>query len=408
MFGWLEEIERTIDRHLAALDVEALSGAQARDLVVRVERVARRIAGLRALAVGEVARKDAWDDGVATSPEAWVARTTGAGWGEATRSVELGLRLARMPETASAFTTGRISEAQAAQVARGAAADPQAERHLLRTAEHGTVRDLTAEATRVVARATDHAQGEQDRVHRTRSVRFGVHDDGAWTLEARLTKVAGARVQAALERAARAAFDAARREGRHDRHEAHLADALVACCTEGVAPAPSGPQALVEVRVDRAALLRGAVAEGEVCEIDGLGPIPIGEAERLLSDSILRTVLVDGEQVVRMGTSTRTIPKRLRDTITHRDRTCVVPGCDVSWNLEIDHRVPFSQGGATDEENLARLCHDHHRQKTAGRAILERWDDADGRPRWAWHPTSRPGERPPGSFEEHWPDTGTG
>ena len=151
-----------------------------------------------------------------------------------------------------------------------------------------------------------------------------------------------------------------------------------------------------------------SVGEDEVCEIDGIGPIPIAEAERLVSDAYLRVLLVKGGQVEVISTTTRTIPPRLRAVLEHRDRTCVVPGCDVSWNLEIDHRVPFSQGGATDEENLARLCHAHHRDKTAGRAILERWEDDQGAPRWAWHPTSRPNEPRTPTFEELWPDTGTG
>ena len=43
-----------------------------------------------------------------------------------------------------------------------------------------------------------------------------------------------------------------------------------------------------------------------------------------------------------------------------------------------------------------------------GKAILERWEDEQGRPRWAWHPTSRPNEPRRASFEELFPDTGTG
>ena len=145
-----------------------------------------------------------------------------------------------------------------------------------------------------------------------------------------------------------------------------------------------------------------------MCEIEGIGPIPIGEAQRLASDSLLRVLLVKGGVVQKISSTTRSIPPRLKQAIIDRDRTCVVPGCDVSWNLEIDHRVPFAQGGLTDEENLARLCHEHHRQKTAGKAILERWEDEHGRPRWAWHPTTRPNEPRPLSFEERWPDMGTG
>jgi hypothetical protein len=231
-------------------------------------------------------------------------------------------------------------------------------------------------------------------------------------MEARLTKVAGAKVQEALEHYAKVEFEAARGNGTWVTHSAYLADGLVAMsetARNGSATGErSGPLALVEVRVDHAALVRGSVAEGEVCEIEGIGPIPLAEAERLASDSVLRLLLIKGGVVQKISNTTRTIPPRLKQAIIDRDRTCVVPGCDVSWNLEIDHRVPFAQGGLTDEENLARLCHEHHRQKTAGKAVLERWEDDQGRPRWAWHPTSKPNQERPPSFEERWPHIGTG
>ncbi|MFM8971760.1 MAG: HNH endonuclease signature motif containing protein [Actinomycetota bacterium] len=285
-----------------------------------------------------------------------------------------------------------------------------------------------------------------------------------------MTKVAGAKVVEALEHYAKIEFETARSTGVWAHHSTYLADGLVAMCEDvrhggvrgvrgagaqatagagrchgatagastgvvgGTGSGPhaddgehgraddervtdgttrrsterSGPLALVEVRVDHAALVRGRVEGDEVCEIEGLGPIPVSEAQRLASDSILRVLLVDGGVVKKISSTTRSIPPRLKRVIVDRDRTCVVPGCDVSWNLEIDHRVPFAQGGRTDEENLARLCHEHHRQKTAGKAMLERWEDDRGRPHWAWHPTSRPNEPPPLSFEERWPNLWTG
>ncbi|MFM7617631.1 MAG: HNH endonuclease signature motif containing protein, partial [Actinomycetes bacterium] len=278
---------------------------------------------------------------------------------------------------------------------------------------------------------------------------------GAWTLEARLTKVAGAKVQQGLEHDAKIEFESARSDGCWTRHSAYLADGLVAMCEDGqnggarrtrgagskataggggaagagerrggdAVPGDgdgdgfdarsrgrerSGPLALVEVRVDYAALVRGSVEGEEVCEIGGIGPIPVAEAQRLASDSLLRVLLVDGGVVKKTSSTTRSIPPRIQRVIVDRDRSCVVPHCDVSWNLEIDHRVPYAQGGRTDEENLARRCHEHHRQKTAGKAILERWEDDQGRPHWTWHPTSTPNEPPPRSFEERWPNLWTG
>jgi hypothetical protein len=52
----------------------------------------------------------------------------------------------------------------------------------------------------------------------------------------------------------------------------------------------------------------------------------------------------------------RTIPARLRTALEERDPTCVVPECDVRKGLEIDHVIPYAEGGLTTLANTARLC----------------------------------------------------
>ncbi|MFM7617380.1 MAG: hypothetical protein ACKO72_07965, partial [Actinomycetes bacterium] len=133
-------IEVLIDAVIASTDVACMSAAALRDQVRVVDRLERKLAGLQALTIGEVTRKDAWNDGTSKCPEAWVAKTTGGSWHDASRTVELGNRLGRMPDTANALMRGTISEAQAIEVARGAAADPNAEGHLLRQSQWGTVK----------------------------------------------------------------------------------------------------------------------------------------------------------------------------------------------------------------------------------------------------------------------------
>jgi GH24 family phage-related lysozyme (muramidase) len=49
---------------------------------------------------------------------------------------------------------------------------------------------------------------------------------------------------------------------------------------------------------------------------------------------------------------------------------CRFPGCDVpAWKADIDHTVPYSQGGPTQASNLKCLCRLHHLIKTF----------------WGWH-----------------------
>lgn len=56
---------------------------------------------------------------------------------------------------------------------------------------------------------------------------------------------------------------------------------------------------------------------------------------------------------------------RIREAVVLRDRTCVFPWCTRSARrCDLDHVVPYDDGGATSTSNLAPLCRTHHRLKT--------------------------------------------
>lgn len=58
-------------------------------------------------------------------------------------------------------------------------------------------------------------------------------------------------------------------------------------------------------------------------------------------------------------------PERVKAYVRARDGTCIWPGCSVSaWNCQLDHRVPYGQGGKTEAANLFCLCAHHHNCKT--------------------------------------------
>ncbi|MBJ7514642.1 MAG: HNH endonuclease [Acidimicrobiia bacterium] len=81
----------------------------------------------------------------------------------------------------------------------------------------------------------------------------------------------------------------------------------------------------------------------------------------------------------------RAIPAKLRTGLEERDRVCQVPTCDMNIGLEIDHIIPFAEGGATNFENLVRLCKRHHLQKTHDGYRLEPMDASKGT-LWRWRP----------------------
>ncbi len=57
-------------------------------------------------------------------------------------------------------------------------------------------------------------------------------------------------------------------------------------------------------------------------------------------------------------------PPRLREYITARDVTCRFPTCrQPAWRCDLDHSVPYDQGGRTCSCNLGGLCRFHHQLK---------------------------------------------
>ncbi|MFN8147899.1 MAG: DUF222 domain-containing protein [Candidatus Nanopelagicales bacterium] len=65
------------------------------------------------------------------------------------------------------------------------------------------------------------------------------------------------------------------------------------------------------------------------------------------------------------------LPQKLRDLVLARD-LCRAPGCTrrAASRLEMDHAVPFPEGG-TSAPNCGGLCVHHHQLKTAGLAHIE-------------------------------------
>ena len=149
------------------------------------------------------------------------------------------------------------------------------------------------------------------------------------------------------------------------------------------------------VRVDRDALLRGHTEGDECCEIDNQGPIPVAMARDLANDSFLRIVFHEAGDIRAVCHLGRTINQQLRTALVFRDSTCVVPGCGTSFGLEIDHIVPFAEGGPTTLDNLALLCHHHHFLKTYEGWVLSREGTGPkGTPRWRFEPQPAFGQEP--------------
>jgi 5-methylcytosine-specific restriction endonuclease McrA len=202
-----------------------------------------------------------------------------------------------------------------------------------------------------------------------------------------MTAANGALVMAALKPIQDEIFKAARKSGEHERPEAYAADALMTLCEKATTKQSSEnrtkatrPNAVINIRVDIEALKRGHTENGEICEIAGVGPIPVATATEYLGEAFLKLLIIDGVDIKTVAHMGRAIPAPLRTAVEERDRVCQVPTCDMSVGLEIDHIKPFSEGGPASMENLVRLCKRHHLQKThAGYRLVKLEVETDKR-----------------------------
>jgi hypothetical protein len=284
------------------------------------------------------------------------------------------------------------------------AVNPGAEEELVIYGEYGTYAQTRNQCgrRRAEGRSRQDQKADYDAIHRDRSLRTWTDSEtGAFRLDARITPDAGASLLAALRPETDRVFHAARQAGTHETHDAYAADALVALVTNGCGTA-DGPnpdeegsesdsqdrrrsprsRPRVHVRVDLDALRSGVVGPGGICEIPGVGPIPVETALELMGEALCDLVITNGVDVTTICRLGRDIPVALRTALDERDATCVVPGCDAVTGLEIDHRiVEVRDNGPTALWNLAKLCsHHHHLRHHKGFTL------AGGPGNWQWIP----------------------
>lgn len=205
---------------------------------------------------------------------------------------------------------------------------------------------------------------------------------------------------AALEPFRQQVTDRSSRRGRRGRisHGAALADSLLELCrshnsSEGDPLRPS-PRVAIMVRVDAGALERGYTLPGERCEVDRVGPVPVGAVRRWMAsgstrvDAAIETGkgIYDICRVDRNGNlvcsgaglhefyapGRADIPAKLEKALIARYPVCVVPGCGEMHDLQTDHVLAVEDGGPTTFYNLCRICAWHHVMKTHYRWVLHR------------------------------------
>jgi len=350
---------------VATLDPETITARTAKAQIETLAEITRACEGATTLLAARVARTQVWAESGARTPAEYLARATGAPMGQAIGMLDTAARLADLPATEAALRDGKLSPAQARAVTQAATADPSQEEELLRVAGRSSLRGLQERARRIEASANPEATEARYRAAvEARNCTTWVDSDGSGRLAWRGAPDALAILKSALDPYVTAELRAASKAGIEAPYAHCAADALVAMAQaangNGVHRQPVGG-IRIKARVDYLALLEGATRPGDVCEIDGVGPVPVSVMRRLLDQQpMVDAILTRGRDVLRVAKLGRSGDTYLKSAIEWRDTHCAIAGCARTEHLEVHHRVPVSKGGVTSLEMSLPLCTFHH------------------------------------------------
>jgi hypothetical protein len=385
--GELKQALRVIRRVVQRTEPGRLSGAQAMAMASCFGEIERASASGMARVSPRIIETGAFaTDGHASAPD-WLSALTGTSAGAAKGRLAAAERAAEVPELRKALKDGLLSAPELNVVATAGAADPAAIPTLLELVEERASHQelcASADAAKAAARRREDERARRARVHAGRHLRWRQCEGGGIRGEFLCDEVQWARVWPRIEAEAQARWKAAGAE-QGEPFEAHRLDAFIDLLSHsGTKDVGARPHCLVVV--DAEALRRGSTRTGEICEIDGIGPVPVEAAVELLGEGSLQFVIKEGTDIKTVTTSSRDLAQKTAMALIVRDRVCVVPGCGKRLGLQVDHcTIDYKDGGPTTYENLARLCPSHHAMKTYGKWSLS------GRPgKWKWTPPSKP------------------
>ena len=323
--------------------------------------------------LAEAVDERVWDVWGIHSPGHWVSWQTGCTLSRGHAIAKLAERRSELPTAVAALQAGSLSLDAAVQIARRG---PAAYEHdITEFAQQATISQLQS-SLRDYVYDDDTEKTKPKARHDTRGVSKG-EDDTGWWAKLRLDPDEGAVVDRSLQ----ATYEDLQRQARAETPEGEtpprvtMADALVAVAEAalraGEAAFPGSDRYLVHLHLDA----HPTNTDGDDPELAlsfHLGG-PVSAALRgllLCGDLALRPTFWDQGTPLSVGRKTRTVNRRLKRAIEHRDSGCRVPGCGRRTSLDIHHITHWEHGGPTNTNNLICLCRRHHRLHHLGHLAI--------------------------------------
>lgn len=362
-----------------AIDELVVEGASLYGDAESVTRLVRELSRLESFTTSAVAQFDTsgdWAQDGARNAAAWIAAMCRIPRAMARRFVRRGRNLRRLPAVAEAWQEGSIAAPHVdlmIGLVREATESVLARDEAMLVSQAKGLR-FTQFATTVAywdqLADPDGTEEAAEARRARRDVYLEASIDGMFLGKMTLDPISGSIVSGELERIdhemfvadwAKARDEAGARPSVTDLSRTpaqRRADALVEMATRSALVGTEAPRPapLFSVLVDWPTL------SGRVCELaEGIVLAP-GELVDWIGSAELERAVMGPKGRIEVGTTRRLFSGATRRAVELRDRECRHPLCDVTGcRCQADHIVPWSQGGATTQENGRLLCGFHNR-----------------------------------------------
>ena len=362
---------------LAQRDLTELPAGEVTELVVLTSEVAKVAEAAHTAAVGRLDRSRAWEASGARGAAAWVAWQCHLSKARAGAAVRCARVLRDLPATEAAFLRGELTaeHVRLLAAAHRAAAEPFADDEERLVGLAGEL--LFSQFERVIRywihyHDPDRAEGDARSRYEQRRVDCSSTFENMVVLDALLDPMTGAIVARELQRLEQQLFeadwaDARQRLGEHATAadlrrslKQRRADALRLMAERSAAKPPGATEARVLIQV-----LAGHESVNRMCELSNGTVVTPGEVLPVLIKADVERVIFSGRsKVIDVGVRRRLFTGALRTAVELTHLTCAHASCDVPVEqCQIDHIVPYDDGGLTIQANGRPYCKYHHRRR---------------------------------------------
>ena len=346
---------------VARASVTVLSAVELKVAAVELQRQIDQLTVQQARVMAEADHRRVWEGTGARSAADWLAGTTKSSYSSAKKKQQLGEAMSKSPDLSDAVSNGDVTPDAASELFEAvtkppAGADPSELVEACKGASPSQARDAARRWKEIHSEETP--EQAEERRYQNRSLRNTEEVDGQITINATMPTLQARQVLKAVS------FLGGKPSETDSRSTAQrMCDGLIlladAYAKAEVRGGREKPTLLITFSAES---FEGRSQEPGVTDFGDR--IPAHIVRRLAEHAHLQRVVMAGSHILDLGRSERYATEQQYRALLARDGGCGWGTCDIpgAW-CEVDHLVPWEEGGATDLENLKLFCTHHHHEK---------------------------------------------